>query len=279
MKKLIAKGPIFIFQVVAAIVLVVLAYCLVGYFVRQDAVVEHVSPPMASPEIAPKEKEEIEYISPNELGIVHVELDSPSYAKSNFDINPDTNIVVYYNVKQNPQDALRGFKLSDKNTGEETAAEISYIDRQEVDNKDSYEWAWQEVWERKLIFAPVKKLESISMYEINLQMGEGKVFRYEFLTADDPGILSTNLDNKDFQIEVGEPIKVIFKSPMVSEELVNKVKIYPEGVNFSIDAVDKIMTIEGAFGLRSYQLVVPADVKDIYGRELGREFIVSFEVI
>ena len=271
MKNIFNKGPMFVFQIVVAIVLVVLSYFLVGFFIRESTVIESVIETAPPPEIVQKDK--IKFISPNELGIVHLELDSPSYAKSNFDINPGTDISVYYNTMPDPESVLGGFKLVNKNTEKEIPVVVSYLDRQESDDQESFNW------ERKLVFAPTKGLESVTMYEVLMQMGTDKVFSYEFLTADDPGILSTNLDNRDLQIERGEPVKIIFKSPMDSKELKSKTKIYPEGVSISIGVTDKIMTIEGAFNLRSYQLVIPSDTKDIYGRELGREFLLSFEVI
>ena len=277
MKNIFNKGPIFAFQVVVAITLVILSYTLVGFFMKESTVIETITELPAPPEIVQKEK--IEFVSPNELGIVHIELDSPSYAKSNFDINPETEIFVYYNLQPDPQSVLSGFALVNKNTEEEMPVEVSFVDRQESDDQDNYNWEWQRVWERKLIFTSSEKLKPVTMYEVLIQMGSDKVFSYEFLTADDPGILSTNLDNRDLQIERGEPVKIIFKSPMDSKELKSKTKIYPEGVSISIGVTDKIMTIEGAFNLRSYQLVIPSDTKDIYGRELGREFLLSFEVI
>jgi len=276
-KKTDKKIIVLIFVIIAVLLLTTIVYYVASHFTNKTSMLDITKKPVSTPEVI--DKKETVFINPNELGIVHVELDSPSYAKSNFDVNPQTSIVVYYNTKVNSQQVLNNLNLINKNTGEETKTSVVSYEREDKDNQASYNWPWQEIWQQKLVFTPVKELESVSMYELTIRMDSDRVFSYEFMTADDPGVLSTSLKNADYKLAKGSPIKVMFRSPMDSNELSSKVVIYPEDVNFDINVVDKIMTIENAnFETRSYQLVVPSDTKDIYGRELGSDFLVSFEV-
>jgi len=281
---LFKKNPKKFFEFISATILVVLAYYLVVYFVGIQVETTPIQKPV-TPLLV--EKGEEQFVNFEEFGVVHIEVDSPSYAKSNFDVNPQTPVTIYFNEPVDLQDVGNKFSLVDKVTGEEVLTEISSELRDPSDNADSYAWKWQEVWKQKVVFKPVVELRPVTMYMVEVGSGyynEPKSgtarsgFRFEFLTADEPGVLSTNLDNRKYKIESKEAVKVIFKSPMDQEELSTKVIISPH-IELKLRVNDKIMTITADLESSDYQLTIPAEVVDIYGRSLGEAFIVDFSVI
>jgi hypothetical protein len=281
---LFKKNPKKFFEFISATILVVLAYYLVVYFVGIQVETTPIQKPV-TPLLV--EKGEEQFVNFEEFGVVHIEVDSPSYAKSNFDVNPQTPVTIYFNEPVDLQDVRNKFSLVDKVTGEEVLTEISSELRDTSDNADSYAWKWQEVWKQKVVFKPVVELRPVTMYMVEVGSGyynkpkSGTArsgFRFEFLTADEPGVLSTNLDNRKYKIESKEAVKVIFKSPMDQEELSTKVIISPH-IELKLRVNDKIMTITADLESSDYQLTIPAEVVDIYGRSLGEAFIVDFSVI
>jgi len=281
---LFKKNPKKFFEFISATILVVLAYYLVVYFVGIQVETTPIQKPV-TPLLV--EKGEEQFVNFEEFGVVHIEVDSPSYAKSNFDVNPQTPVTIYFNEPVDLQDVRNKFSLVDKVTGEEVLTELSSELRDSSDNADSYAWKWQEVWEQKVVFRSLAELEPVTMYMVEVGSGyhnkpksgtARSSFRFEFLTADEPGVLSTNLDSRKYKIESTERVKVIFKSPMDQEELSTKVIISPY-VELKLRVNDKIMTITTDLELSDYQLTIPAEVADIYGRSLGEAFMVDFSVI
>ena len=281
---LFKKNPKRLFEVIAATVLVSLAYYLVVYFTGIRVKAPQSTEITTLPTVEKREEQPIDYDS---FGVVHIEVDSPSYAKSNFDVNPTTTVTVYFNEAVDLQDVLGKFRLIDKVTGESVSVEMTSELRAPSDTADSYTKKWQEVWQQKVILSPAPELETVTMYVVEIESGyynelrtgtSGSNFRFEFLTADEPGILSTNLDNHDYEMKSSESVKVIFKSPMREEDLSAKVQLLPL-TNFTLQVNDKIMTISTPLEVGSYQLVIPANTMDIYERSLGDDFVVDFNVI
>jgi len=281
---LFKKNPKRLFEVIAASVLVSLAYYLATYFIG----IKVGTPPLLETGTRPVvEKRDEQPINFKAFGVVHMEVDSPSYAKSNFDVNPATAVTAYFNEPVDLQDVLNNFSLIDKVTGEIVLVDLVSELRDSDDVADSYTWKWQEVWQQKVILSPAVELEPVTMYVVEIESGyhnesrtgtAGSNFRYEFLTADAPGILNTNLDNREFEIKSSESVKIIFKSPMSEEELVAKVQLFPLSP-FALKVSDKIMTVSATLEKGSYQLTIPTDTADIYGNVLGEDFVVDFTVI
>lgn len=281
---LFKKNPKRLFEIIAATFLVLLAYYLVVYFTGIGVKTPQSTKITTLPTVEKREEQPIDYDS---FGVVHIEVDSPSYAKSNFDVNPTTTVTVYFNEAVDLQDVLGKFRLIDKVTGESVSVEMTSELRAPSDTADSYTKKWQEVWQQKVILSPAPELEPVTMYVVEIESGyynelrtgtSGSNFRFEFLTADEPGILSTNLDNHDYEMKSSESVKVIFKSPMREEDLSAKVQLLPL-TNFTLQVNDKIMTISTPLEVGSYQLVIPANTMDIYERSLGDDFVVDFDVI
>ena len=281
---LFKKNPKRLFEIIAATFLVLLAYYLVVYFTGIGVKTPQSTKITTLPTVEKREEQPIDYDS---FGVVHIEVDSPSYAKSNFDVNPTTTVTVYFNEAVDLQDVLGKFRLIDKVTGESVPVEMTSELRAPSDTADSYTKKWQEVWQQKVILSPAPELETVTMYVVEIESGyynelrtgtSGSNFRFEFLTADEPGILSTNLDNHDYEMKSSESVKVIFKSPMREEDLSAKVQLLPL-TNFTLQVNDKIMTISTPLEVGSYQLVIPANTMDIYERSLGDDFVVDFNVI
>ena len=281
---LFKKNPKRLFEIIAATFLVLLAYYLVVYFTGIGVKTPQSTKITTLPTVEKREEQPIDYDS---FGVVHIEVDSPSYAKSNFDVNPTTTVTVYFNEAVDLQDVLGKFRLIDKVTGESVPVEMTSELRAPSDTADSYTKKWQEVWQQKVILSPAPELEPVTMYVVEIESGyynelrtgtSGSNFRFEFLTADEPGILSTNLDNHDYEMKSSESVKVIFKSPMREEDLSAKVQLLPL-TNFTLQVNDKIMTISTPLEVGSYQLVIPANTMDIYERSLGDDFVVDFDVI
>ena len=281
---LFKKNPKRLFEIIAATFLVLLAYYLVVYFTGIGVKTPQSTKITTLPTVEKREEQPIDYDS---FGVVHIEVDSPSYAKSNFDVNPTTTVTVYFNEAVDLQDVLGKFRLIDKVTGESVSVEMTSELRAPSDTAVSYTKKWQEVWQQKVILSPAPELEPVTMYVVEIESGyynelrtgtSGSNFRFEFLTADEPGILSTNLDNHDYEMKSSESVKVIFKSPMREEDLSAKVQLLPL-TNFTLQVNDKIMTISTPLEVGSYQLVIPANTMDIYERSLGDDFVVDFDVI
>jgi len=281
---LFKKNPKRLFEIIAAVVLVLLAFYLVVYFTGNKVVTPPFQEITTSPIVEKREEQPINY---DEFGVVHMEVDSPSYAKSNFDVNPATSVTVYFNESVDLQSVFSSFSLIDKVTGDVVPVEMTSELRGLSDTADSYTRKWKEVWQQKVILSPVIELEPVTMYMVEIEPGyyneprtgtAGSKYRFEFLTADEPGILNTNLDNREYEIESSEKVKVIFKSPMSEEELSSSVQLFPLS-SFILKVNDKIMTISTSLEVGNYKLTIPADTMDIYGRVLGGDFIVDFRVI
>lgn len=286
---LLKKNPTHLFQLIAAIILILLAFYLVSYFegirLRTTQVEEIPLPPTGGKTPV---REEEQYIDFDQFGVVHLEVDSPSYAKSNFDVDPGTAITLYFNEPVDVGDIRSKFSLIDTETGQDVLLDIvSSGLKVTMDEEDESAWKWQEVWQEKVVLAPVNELEPITMYEVVVDAGylnksgtgtAPNEFRFEFLTADEPGVLNTNIDEQPAQLREDQTIKVVFRSPMSQDELVGKVTLSP-AVDLDVNVNDKIMVIENELSKGEYQLAIPANVVDIYGRELGEDHIYNFTVI
>jgi len=287
---LFKKDPKRLFELVAAITLLLLAFYFVLFF---EAAGSKKAPPTVPSTPSPAEEkpadllQEEQNIDYSQFGAVHVEVDSPSYAKSNFDVNPNTGVTIYFNEPVNVSDAAARFKLINGNTNEKVAVTVASELRSENGQSDVNYWKWQDVWQEKLIFTPTVELEPVTMYKVEIdggyynEKGTGTApgnYRFEFLTAGKPGILSTNLDNRDSKVPFGEQVKVIFKSPMSQEELQTKALLSPDTA-LDVQVNDKIMIINNPLPKGAYELTIPGSTEDIYGRPLGEDFIFDFSVI
>ncbi len=245
---------------------------------------ESVTPPPAPAE----EKVEQKFVDYSQFGVVFIEVDSPSYAQSNFDVNPNTPITVYLNREVDPQEVADKFSLINKNTGEAINTQVTSQTRAPEDKQDSYTWKWQEVWQQKLIFTPNLELAPITRYSAEIQAGYPDLagqdiakdsFQFEFMTADIPGILSTNLDNDGGILRSNDPIKIFFRSPMDTMDLEKSMTVTPLPGNLLLSNNDKVLVIENTFEVGgTYTLSIPYDTKDIYGRNLGENVEYVFTV-
>lgn len=284
---LFKKDPIKIFQLIAAIFLVLLAFYLVLYFelitIERYKVSESDRPSKPMDEISRQVEEGVDY---EQFGAIHVEVDSPSYARSNFDVNPSTDIVMYFNEAVNIQDVIGNFKLLEEDTRAEVAMDVESQYRNEVSGEISNDKKWEKIWQQRLIFSPLQELKPVTMYWVELkggyynESGTGTApnnFRFSFLTADTPGVLSTNLDNREYVIKQQEDIKIIFRSPVSEEELNENLIITPFS-EIDLRVTDKIAVISNTLDRGSYTVSIPANLEDIYGRPLGEDFVLEFSV-
>ncbi len=278
------KDPKSFFQLTAAIITVVLAYYLVLFFVTPGMKTADQDVPVIPPSVEKKEQDSVDY---DKFGPIHVEVDSPSYARSNFDINPRTSVTIYFNAEVDLEDVVSKFSLVNEATNTEMPVRVSSKVRSGDDDWEEYNWKWQEVWQEKVIFSPNIELEPITMYRAEIKPGfldktgtygalQGMIF--EFLTADKPGVLSSNLKEENQLISLDEVIKIIFKSPMDKAELENWLIISPDMI-LSLKVHDKILTITNDFTLGAYTLTIPAGSKDIYGREISEDVTYTFTVV
>ena len=285
---LFKQNPKRIFELLLALIVAWLIYYLVGYFYHPQTL---TIPNTVEPKPRAVAQEEQTPINFEEFGAVFVEVSSPSFAKSNFDVDPQTKITVYFNQPVNLSDVQSAFRLVDKATGEERTFSASPELRSDEDAQPPFAYKWQEVWQQRLIFSPTIALEPITMYTVTIGSGyrsEDSVstakdsFRFEFLTADEPGVLSTSVDNQDLRLAQANRLKIIFKSPMSQEELVGSLSLYSQ-TKGSFEAVDlqvhdKILTIDTQLAPGKYNLNIPESAKDIYKRPLGGDFNLEFEV-
>lgn len=278
---LFKTDPKKIFEFVMAIITVIFAYYMGMYFVRTGSPTRCTKEPIIPPSTEKKESDKVDY---KKSGAVHISVESPSYAKSNVDVNPLTPVTIYFNEVVDLDDAEAKFSLINKDTGEEVPVNVSgRLRTAEIDDKDKYDWSWQEYWKHKVIFAPIVELSPISMYRVDIEPGilieEGEKttaqgMNFEFMTADFPGVLNTNIEDEDSALKPGEHIKIIFKSPMLEEELKSAVIISP-AVDFEVIVNDKVMTIVNNFKeAGDYTITLPGELKDLYGRELGEEDLI-----
>jgi hypothetical protein len=281
---LFGKNPKTLFQLIAALILVVLAFYLVLYFMSLKEEPAKIPESVVTPPTTRKEEPAIDY---EQFGVVYMEVDSPSYAKSNFDVNPLTSLNVYFNEQVDTEDVAAKFSLIDEATEETVNVTVTSELRPARVEGESYAWKWQEVWEEKLIFTPVQELEPVTMYRAEVGPGyynkeqEGtarSTYVFEFLTADEPGILNSSFDNKGFQVKKEDQMKIIFKSPVDEESVKEWFSLLPQA-DYDLVVVDKILTILNLKEPGNYTLRIPPQVEDIYGRVLGEEFVVEFELI
>ena len=224
------------------------------------------------------------FVDYSKFGVIHVGLDSPSYAQSNFDVNPKTPIILFVNGRVAQKDIADKFSLKNTISKESFPVTVTIVDRTEEDSGD-YSWKWEQEWVQKVMFTPINPLAPATRYEIRVASGlssEDKQtfspldFVYEFMTADEPGLQSTNVPDTGVFTD-GDNIKIIFKSPMNTKDLENKIRLGPFDVAFKIINNDKILVIENVFTKdTNYTLTIPADTKDIYGRELGESVDLKF---
>lgn len=280
---LFKKDPKKIFELLAAIITVIFSYYMVVYFVKTAAPSSVENKPVIPPSVAQKEIPQVNY---EVFGPIYIEVNSPSYAKSNFDVNPLTPITVYFNEKVDQNDLESQFKLTDKETGELVPVNVSGRMRSPVDDQEKYTRRWQQYWQEKVIFTPKFELKPLTMYQVEIMPGFSNLdqtekaaqgMNFEFLTAGMPGVLSTNI-KPESNFSSSDLIKIIFKSPMNLEELRKEVLLQPESQT-EIKVNDKIMTISlGNLTPGDYQLTIPAGTKDIYGRTLDQDYNYSFSL-
>jgi len=284
----IFKGQKKYFQLIFAIILVALAYYLTTYFINSDynkSIIKEPSIPAPKEDAAGDEGRQIDF---EKFGVVHIEVESPSFEKSNFDVNPKTSIEVYFNEKVNLDDVKAKFELMNSELELNVPVEITLVEERTPENAEAPStWKWQRVWKQKVIFTPLQELKPITRYSANVNAGYYNevasesalnAFKFEFMTADLPGLLSSNLD-KGNVLRSNDDIKIFFRSPMDSSELGSKLVIEPNLSDLSLSNNDKVLVIENTFKIgNSYTLRIPAHTKDIYGRNLGESIEYTFTV-
>ena len=282
----IFKGSKKYFQVVFAIILVSLAYYFVVYFtgVFPNKVV------IKEPSILPPSEEmvvEEQYVDFSKFGVVHIKVESPSYAKSNFDVNPGTSIEVYFNEEISLDTIFAKFKLFDEDTGTVIPVETTTLANRSPENSGDSAWKWQRVWKHKIVFTPMEELNPITRYSAKVAAGYSDIsgnkiaednFRFDFMTADTPGVLSSNLD-KASVLRSNDSIKIFFRSPMDTAEIDEKMAVKPYLDSLIFTNNDKVLVINNTFEKgETYNLVLPSSTKDIYGRNLGESIDYTFTV-
>jgi hypothetical protein len=282
---LFKKDPKKIFQLLAAILTVVFTYYMAAYFVRTAAPNnKKEEKPIVPPSVTEREEPQVNYQA---FGPIHLEVNSPSYAKSNFDVSPLTPITIYFNENIDQDALLKNFSLTNRETGESIAVNLSSRERNSSDNEENYNWKWQRYWQQKVILTPEVELQPVTMYQVEIMPGisnEDKThttaqgMTFNFLTADNPGILSTN-NKEEGGFSKREYLKVIFNSPMSLSELEEKISLSPSADYIPL-VNDKIMDIPlKDFSAGEYTLTIPESTKDIYGRVLGQTYTINFSVI
>lgn len=281
---LFKKNPVSIFQLVAALITVLLIMFFVLYFAQDDLrlLLEKSAEESSLVQIDASGKQI--FVDYSEFGVIHVELDAPSYAQSNFDVNPSTPVILYLNGEADVQDFESKASIVEKATGETVPFTISSVLRKE-DEVGDYAWKWQELWAQKVILTPISPLRESTRFNIEVHSGvfsrDGSLvtkngFEYEFMTAAKPGLLNSNIRDVDV-LNDNDDIKVFFNSPMEDAELENKLTISPNTADYAIQNHDKVMVIRNVFerGVQ-YTLTIPAGTKDIYGRSLEDAIVLRF---
>ena len=275
--------PLRVFELIAALILVGLAYMFFVYFdgldQRDKSDKDLVTPPSV--------KKDDKYVDYASFGAVHMSVGAPSLARSNFDVDPRTAVTVYFNEKVDVDTLLDRFTLLNKNNGRVSEYTVDSVLRTNVDNQDNYTWKWQEVWQQKVIFTPSRDLENGTAYRASVSPGfkdesgsltASNALVFDFLTANIPGFINDNVDNESGVLSAEDDLIMRFKSPMDRFEFVDKLTISP-AIDVSVTVHDKTVTIKNAFEKDvDYKLNVSSVVRDLYGRALGKDIELEFVV-
>ncbi len=288
MSYLSKKNPTILFQIVFAIITLVLTTVLALFFAEEDIRKLWGRPQGKVLDKSLKEPAlQNDVINPEDFGVVYIKVESPSYAQSNFDVNPKTGVTVYLNGKVDDMDLNSKVTIVDTATGDAVSTTYTLEDRAQDEDREDLTMLWEKIWEQKAIFYPKDELYTSSRYKVMVLPGiynedRSKVsknkFEFEFLTADKPGVFSTNVDRSP--LRASENLQITFRSPMLTDELDSTITINPDNIPFEIENYDKILTVKSdkfeAFS--KYTLTIPGAVRDIYGRPLGEDYILEFEV-
>lgn len=301
---LFKKDPQKLFEVVAAVSLVVLSAFFVTifyldylgldlnerYFGPQKKIVPGKIVPANEGTISGHDQipvTTVETVDYNKFTPVHVVLDAPSYARSNFGINPETDIELYFNRKVDYTSLQNKLYVVEKATNQMVTFDVTLIDRNESDVIDNPNNLWENIWVQKAVLIPEEQLQANKTYKVMALAGYTTAnkaesalnnFEYEFMTADDPGFLSSNVVTKTTGqlLKKDSPVSVIFKSPMNLDDILENVEVIPELNTLEFIVNDKILQIKGMEPGEKYTVTIPSYTPDIYGRELGEIIILEF---
>lgn len=281
---LFKKDPEKIFQVVAALITVVLAIVLFVFFsTRKNEFV-----PMPKKQIEEVVSQKPSQPDLDSFGAVHVSVESPSFARSNFDVNPATDINVYFN-KEVDKDSLAGkVSLIELSTLETVELElVDSVVKQPEEDTGNYTWKWEKTWKEYHTYRPASELKNLGRYKLSIRSGYQDTdstetctrnFIYEFMVASNPGIANTNISQED-TIPLSDGLRISFSSPMSIETLKESVIVTPSVEGLSYELFDKIFVIKGFVKGQSYSVAVPQSLTDLYERNMPEDTSFDFVVL
>lgn len=210
----------------------------------------------------------------------------------NSGVNPNGPITIYFNQRVDRQSVFERLSLSQLNNKSQIGYTVKFIDRPNEDKQHYYYREWESKWVQKAEVYPSVVLQPKGTYTLSLEAGfkseEGGATaefgqNVSFVTADLPGYISANIANGAVNVDEQKNLKLDFKSPMNSEEIEKTAVIKKNGVITDDDyfiyanSYDNSVSF-GRYLDRStfYEITIPANTKDAYGRSLGQDVHISF---
>lgn len=224
-------------------------------------------------------------VQPVPFGVVGIKTAGPSYAQHNFDVDPTGEITIFFNEIVNTSTLKDHVLLRDVDSDEYIPLGVLSQSLNSEENINAlYPYS---SWVQSISFLPEQALETSSSYEVtvlpgfsslnNINNTASRGMTLAFTTADSPGFLSSNvLENN---VLGTSSLRLVFKSPMDKDEIVNKIEITPEimDLEYLIKVYDKNVEVLGDFeeGVE-YTLYIPEGTLDLYGRALDEEINITF---
>ncbi|OGC45444.1 hypothetical protein A2V49_03340 [candidate division WWE3 bacterium RBG_19FT_COMBO_34_6] len=277
---LFTKDPKIFFEIIFSIILVVLAALLILILNRDYFYTLHRETEK-NEDVIPVANKDIQ----DHTDILYIKLDSPSYAMSNFDINPATTIEVYLAELVDVKEFVQSFSLINEQTNKKV--DVGYMEEtRKLEESGKGLHNWEKMWKQKITFIPNVTLSDKSSYIIEIapfyHSADGasetrSAYKYEFTTTDRFGFLNSNLTSgKDFPVD--EKIRITFKSPLNYNSLINNIDIEPSVGDIDLKITDKILQINNIFAHNTlYKITIPASTIDLYNRILGKDLIFEFK--
>lgn len=269
---LFKTNPHKVFEVLMAMILVGMAHVIFTNLNRPKNV---QVPVKGDPQV-------VEAIKKRGFGVIAVELDAPSLARSNFDVNPAGDITLYFTEEADPYDVESKLLIRDEETSEVLTANFVSVGVKDPNVPVNF---MNMGWAQKMVFSPEKDLDPNSSYTISLAPGyfnkdgtkaASMGMQMSFTTSAEPGLLNATVEDGDTNVPLDTPVRLTFLSPLSTEEMEQKVQISPRNEFFYVLVQDKNLLVYGLEPGQTYTLYVPEDTVDMYGRVLGESIELSF---